>query len=176
MSRGTGFPARGFGTGRTPSVLSVPSCHKSFRTLRGRLNASRYDRRSAVAPTWAGKPMPRGTGFPARGFGTEPPCARPSSALRFLRSLLSKILPCVPWANPPPSVLRRPPLLPRGASTKDRRVCPLFQSLSFSAFLFFTYRNSGVTKPASKKWRSVVNTVCRRISLIITMLEQSTNE
>ena len=134
------------------------------------------DRRSAVAPTWAGKPMPRGTGFPARGFGTEPPCARPSSALRFLRSLLSKILPCVPWANPPPSVLRRPPLLPRGASTKDRRVCPLFQSLSFSAFLFFTYRNSGVTKPASKKWRSVVNTVCRRISLIITMLEQSTNE
>ncbi len=58
----------------------------------------------------------------------------------------------------------------------DMRVCPLLQSLSFSAFLFFTYRNSGVMKPASKKWRSVVNTVCRRISLIITMLEQSTNE
>ena len=66
LPRGTGFPARGFGTGRT---------------LRGRLNASRYDPRSAVALTWAGKPMPRGTGFPARGFGTgrtlRPPSRRP---------------------------------------------------------------------------------------------------
>jgi len=51
---------------------------------------------------------------------------RPPSALRPLCSLLSKILPCVPWAHPPPAALRPPPLLPRGASTPDRRVCPLF--------------------------------------------------
>ena len=49
---------------------------------RARLNASRYDRRSAVAPTWAGKPMPRGTGFPARGFGTGRTLRPPSSAHR----------------------------------------------------------------------------------------------
>ena len=78
MPRGTGFPARGFGTGRV---------------LRAWLNASRYDRRSAVAPTWAGKPMPRGTGFPARGFGVSralrpPSSAPPPSNLRSLRSLL----------------------------------------------------------------------------------------
>jgi hypothetical protein len=37
-----------------------------------------------------------------------PPSASPPSALRSLRSLLSKILPCVPWANPLSSAVRPP--------------------------------------------------------------------
>ena len=55
------------------------------------------------APTWAGKPMPRGTGFPARGFGTGR-TLRPSSVIsrpppvRFLRLLR------VFAANPPAAV------------------------------------------------------------------------
>ena len=44
-----------------PSVL---------RLLPDRVRSYTRPARSAVAPTWAGKPMPRGTGFPARGFGT----------------------------------------------------------------------------------------------------------
>ncbi len=74
-----------------PSVLRPPPSvlrplrsllFKFFRVFRARLNASRYDRRSAVDPTWAGKPMPRGTGFPARGFGTGRTLRPPSSADR----------------------------------------------------------------------------------------------
>ena len=58
MPRGTGFPARGFGTGRT---LRRPS--------------------SAIQPS-AFRPMPRGTGFPARGFGTGRTLRPPPSVLR----------------------------------------------------------------------------------------------
>ena len=175
MSRGTGFPARGFGTAPPPSVLSVSFCKNPSCVPRA---AQRVTLRPAIRgrpdmgwkahATWHGLSSP----WVWDGASVRPSVLRPP----FSPFPPVKILPCVPRANPLPSALRRPPFFPRGASTKDRRVCPLFQSLSFSAFLFFTYRNSGVTKPASKKWRSVVNTVCRRISLIITMLEQSTNE
>ena len=58
-----------------PSVLSVPSCNKSFRVFR--VFRGLTLRCPSSAPTWAGKPMPRGTGFPARGFGTGPPVLRP---------------------------------------------------------------------------------------------------
>ena len=47
---------------------SVPSCQKSFRVFR--VFRGPTLRHPSSAPTWAGKPMPRGTGFPARGFGT----------------------------------------------------------------------------------------------------------
>ena len=48
--------------------------------------------------------MPRGTGFPARGFGTGPPVLRPpSSVLRFFRLLRFFA------ANPPSSVLSHLP-------------------------------------------------------------------
>ena len=39
------------------------------RTLPDRVRSYTRPARSAVAPTWAGKPLPRGTGFPARGVG-----------------------------------------------------------------------------------------------------------
>ena len=50
----------------------------SFAPLGGQPSAIR-PARSAVTPTWAGKPMPRGTGFPARGFGAghTPSALRP---------------------------------------------------------------------------------------------------
>ena len=62
------------------------------RTLPDRVRSYMRPARSAVAPTWAGKPMPRGTGFPARGFGTGRTLRPPSSAHR-----------------PQPSAVRLPP-------------------------------------------------------------------
>ena len=54
----------------------------ALRPLPNRVRSYMRPARSAVAPTWAGKPMPRGTGFPARGFGTGRTLRRPPSALR----------------------------------------------------------------------------------------------
>ena len=118
MPRGTGFPARGFGTGRTlrrpppPAVLSVPSCQKLFRVFR-------VFRGPTLRPPSAARSRAQlyATGDPrSPRHGLESPChvarafqpvglgrAVPSA----LRSLLSKILPCVPFfprwfVDPPP--------------------------------------------------------------------------
>ena len=96
------------------------------RTLPDRVRSYTRPARSAVAPTWAGKPMPRGTGFPARGVGTgrTPSAIRPAPSHPILAPFA--LLCGQPSAVRPPSSALRPPASAFPSSIRFLRLLRFF--------------------------------------------------